>query len=135
MGVDTNLICEYPAPGLRECFPVVFSSADSDCLSLMLAVFGLAGYLVAVLRLIKQPFYFTLASDWGAALQLGFSDACCPGSTFHVTWLLWGRAAKLVSNPPRRGNGLLPPPQPAPLSHFCCVHRHLSVCPVCHGAA
>ena len=68
--MDKNLICEYPAPWLRAMFSCCFFSADSDYLSLMLTVLGLAGCLVAVFRLIKQPFYLTLASGWGAALHM-----------------------------------------------------------------
>lgn len=69
LGVDRNPMCEYPGHWLRDWFHCRFS-ADPACLSWRWTVGGLAGSLVAVFRLLKQPFDFTLASDRGAALQL-----------------------------------------------------------------
>lgn len=78
LGVDKNLICEYPVHWLRERLNCCFSSADWDCLSLRLTALGLAGYLVAVFRLRNsllllpwpqtglQP--FSLAPQMAAAL-------------------------------------------------------------------
>lgn len=62
LGVDQNLICALAERLFYCCVP-----ADSQ-LSLLDAVLGPAGHLVAVFKLITQPFDSTSASAWGAAL-------------------------------------------------------------------
>lgn len=78
----------------------------------------------------KQPFDFTLASDLGCSLLAWLFRWLLPLKHFNFTWLLFGVDAKLVSNIPRRGNGLSSPPQPVcPLFVFAQTPVNLQFMP------
>lgn len=104
LGVDKNLICEYPVHWLRGVFSCCFSSADVDCLSWMLTVLGLAGCLVAVFRLGSSLFILPWPPPGLPAVLEALSFYLAP----------FGSGCKAGFAIPRRGNGPPPPPQPAP---------------------
>lgn len=76
----------------------------------MLTVLGLARCWGAVSTLIKQPFYFPLASDWGTALQMPAALEAL--FIFPSSSLVGMQGWFLIYQ--QGGMGFLPPPQPAP---------------------
>ena len=111
VGGGQKLICEYSsAPWLRGRFSCCFSSADSDCLFLDVNCLRTGWVLGAVSRLIKRPFYFPPASDWGTALQMPAALEALfifPSSSLvgMQGWFLIYQQGEM---------GFLPPPQPVP---------------------